>query len=128
MPPPAGGYLAGTEFTVEIGGAAYGFKTVDLGLEAKPVDQSNSKYDPGFESINGGQKRCTLDLEGPYIPGEVPITVGDSYEWTYNPQAALVGFVLTGILLKIKHSNDVEKGPRMALSIQSTGTFEPTLS
>lgn len=74
-----GDFHVGYEFTVLIGGIAYPFKAVDVEGAAKMVNRANSKYAPGFDIKQSGNKSMTIELEGPYNSAEVPLTLGNAY-------------------------------------------------
>lgn len=120
-------WQAGTEFILKIGGVAYPFATVDLNLEAKEVPRNQSKHSPGYEVTKAGIKSLRADLAGPYRSGEVGITLGGEYTFSYTPAAALTAFEFSAVVLKINHSNDVEDGPKMAISIKAQSDFTPTI-
>lgn len=120
-------WSAGYEFTVEIDGVEYPFAKADLGMTAKEINRSQSKYDPGFLVIKAGQKALTLDLEGPWKPDEAALEVGAEYTWTYRPYAAHLGYEFIGLILDISHHNDQEDGPRANVKVKAQSDFDPIM-
>jgi hypothetical protein len=117
-------WAAGYELIVTIDGVAYPFATVDLERRARIINRANSKYTPGYEVNRSGLKGLTMTVEGPFKEGEAPIEEGEEYTWIYKPTTASVGLSFLGIAETVRHSNDVEDGPRLTVTIRAQSDFD----
>lgn len=121
-------WTAGYELIVTVDGVRYPFKTADVEASAKEINRANSKYDPEFEVIQGGQKSQSLTAEGPYRQGEIDLSVGAEYDVTVQPTAAHPGYTATYVLLSRKFSDDVEDGPKVSCTFKTQASFDKTFS
>jgi hypothetical protein len=119
---------AGYELTVTVDGIQYPFASIDYNQSARPIDRSNSKYEPGYEITKGGSKKLKFSADGPYHKDEVPLTVGEEYECEYKPYDSHIGFPFVGTLLNINHKNDVNGGPNMAIEVENSEGFDAAFS
>ena len=121
-------WQSGTEMVVTVAGVQYPFKTCSHNGKATMVNRSNSKYTSRFGVKIAGQKNATFTAEGPYREGEVPLILGNEYTVETLSSANHVVASMVAILADFNYSNDVEDGPNLAVTFESQGEFNTSVS
>ncbi len=89
-------------------------------------DVSNFKSGGYLEFISGF-KDCKIELSGPYDQGGMAITLGSSVTVTVGYSAS-VNLTVPGIVEQIGPDIKAKDAERIAVSVQSSGSFTPSVT
>lgn len=93
----------------------------DVGLQDRRSFKSR-----GMPRKADGQKDFTLELEGPWRVDNTPLTMGHEYLFNCNVDDDNT-LPVTGRVKGMVPSQDMEKGPRLKVTVEGSDDFEPTL-
>jgi hypothetical protein len=119
--PVGAGFLSGKVGGVLVGGTAWA-----LGKWKIPIDTKMIPVNPftaaGFQQLVAGFTKATITLDGYYDSGNMPMTSGNSYQFTLQWTNAL-SIVVTARVSNITPSNDAEGSPQITITADSDGVF-----
>lgn len=117
--------IGGPSGSVLVGGVPFAFGKWRASLKNALPRVNN--FTSAFQQLVKGLTSATLNMEGPYDSGNMPLTVGNSYEFTlkYAPSISLTVNALVG---EIGPSQDIEDAGRIAVTAESSGIFVASIS
>lgn len=121
-------WVAGCDFTVDIDGTAFPFKTISVHPTANLLNRANSKYSPGFQVRKAGIKSMSISGVGPYRKGELPLVIGGEYTVNPKPDATHAGFETLMLLEDFEFSSDQEGEPNVSVTFQNQQSFGTSFS
>lgn len=122
----AANYLAGKSASVSVAGTLYRFKKWKLDMKAGVLNVTNFQSG-GYREVVPGIIEASLELEGPYDGGNMPLTVGTSYAFTLTYSGA-INILVTAMVAKIAPDVDVEKEEIIHVTAEVSGTFTAAIT
>ncbi len=119
--------LAGKTGFVTIGGVQMTFGKWSSNISSDLVKTHNFTGG-GFKSWIGGLTGATFKLTmNAYDAGNVGLTVGNSYAFVFG-YTTLITLAVTAVVKELAPSVDVEGAQTLEVTVESTGTFTPTVA
>lgn len=106
--------------------ARYKFKTWSLSMDGDDPDVSNFESGECVENIDG-MNDATIELDGPYDVGGMPLTRGGVYTFHLGISSG-IEFVVTARVKTIVPKNDARGKPELRVTAKTTGPFTPAIT
>jgi hypothetical protein len=81
-----------------------------------------NNFTSDFQQLVAGLTSGTINLEGPYDGGNMPLTVGTKYTFKLNFNGS-IQLSVPAIVETVEPSQDVDDAARVKVTAQSTGSF-----
>ena len=104
----------------EMGASDYTFAKWSVSLKTNLPKVNN--FSSAFQLLVAGLQDATIQLEGPYNEGNMPLTTGVQYDfflgWVSGIYLSVPAFVES-----IDPDNDIDGAPRIKVTAKSSGSF-----
>jgi len=117
--------IGGPSGSVLIGGVVYAFGKWRCPIRTGLPRVNN--FTSAFQQLVAGLTSAAITLDGPYDGGNMPLTSGNSYEFTLKFSNA-ISLVLTARVAEIVPSQDIEDAARISINADSTGSFTASIT
>lgn len=117
--------IGGPSGSVLIGGVPYAFGKWRCPIKTGLPRVNN--FTSAFQQLVAGLTSGTITLDGPYDGGNMPLTSGQSYEFTLKFSNA-ISLTLTALVGEIVPSQDIEDAARISITAESSGTFTASIT
>lgn len=112
--------IGGPSGSVLIGGVAYAFGKWRLQMKGGLPRVNN--FTSAFQQLVAGLASATIQLDGPYDGGNMPLTLLTSYVFTLKYSAS-ISIAVTALVGDITPSQDIEDAGRISVTAESSGPF-----
>lgn len=112
--------ISGKEGSVQVGTATYAFKKWELAMDTNLPVVNN--FTSAYQQLVSGVTSGTLTLEGPWDVSNMPLTTGNSYNFTLAVNNS-VNLQVTAFVANITPSDDIDDAARVKVTAKTSGSF-----